>query len=94
MIPFGSGSFLVAMTELAQITPPVGFNLFVLQGMTGLSIGYVAWAAAPFFIMMVVGVVIITAFFRRSRFGCPGFCWAKAPPNRALKTALLAQTLR
>ena len=54
--PIWFGVFLVAMTELAQITPPVGFNLFVLQGMTGLSIGYVAWAAAPFFILMVIGV--------------------------------------
>ncbi len=60
--PIWFGVFLVAMTELAQITPPVGFNLFVLQGMTGLSIGYVAWAAAPFFVLMVVGVIIITFF--------------------------------
>ena len=37
-------------------------NLFVLQGMTGHSIGKVAWAAAPFFLMMVIGVVIITIF--------------------------------
>ena len=60
--PIWFGVFLVAMTELAQITPPVGFNLFVLQGMTGRSIGYVAWAAAPFFVMMVIGVMIITLF--------------------------------
>jgi len=60
--PIWFGVFLVAMTELAQITPPVGFNLFVLQGMTGYSIGYVAWAAAPFFVLMVIGVVIITLF--------------------------------
>jgi tripartite ATP-independent transporter DctM subunit len=60
--PIWFGVFLVAMTELAQITPPVGFNLFVLQGMTGHSIGYVAWAAAPFFILMVIGVAIITLF--------------------------------
>jgi len=60
--PIWFGVFLVAMTELAQITPPVGFNLFVLQGMTGRSIGYVAWAAAPFFVMMVIGVIIITIF--------------------------------
>ena len=60
--PIWFGVFLVAMTELAQITPPVGFNLFVIQGMTGHSIGKVAWAAAPFFLMMVVGVVIITLF--------------------------------
>jgi tripartite ATP-independent transporter DctM subunit len=60
--PIWFGVFLVAMTELAQITPPVGFNLFVIQGLTGYSIGYVAYAAAPFFVMMVVGVVIITVF--------------------------------
>jgi len=60
--PIWFGVFLVAMTELAQITPPVGFNLFVLQGMTGYSIGKVAVAAAPFFFLMVIGVVIITIF--------------------------------
>jgi tripartite ATP-independent transporter DctM subunit len=60
--PIWFGVFLVAMTELAQITPPVGFNLFVLQGLTGYSIGYVALAAAPFFVMMVIGVAIITFF--------------------------------
>ena len=60
--PIWFGVFLVAMTELAQITPPVGFNLFVIQGLTGYSIGYVAYAAVPFFVMMVIGVVIITAF--------------------------------
>lgn len=60
--PIWFGVFLVAMTELAQITPPVGFNLFVLQGMTGHSIGKVAYAAAPFFILMLIGVVLITLF--------------------------------
>jgi tripartite ATP-independent transporter DctM subunit len=60
--PIWFGVFLVAMTELAQITPPVGFNLFVIQGLTGYSIGYVAYAAAPFFVMMVIGVMIITFF--------------------------------
>jgi C4-dicarboxylate transporter DctM subunit len=60
--PIWFGVFLVAMTELAQITPPVGFNLFVLQGLTGYSIGYVALVAAPFFVMMVIGVAIITFF--------------------------------
>jgi tripartite ATP-independent transporter DctM subunit len=60
--PIWFGVFLVAMTELAQITPPVGFNLFVLQGLTGNSIGYVAWVAAPFFVLMVIGVSIITFF--------------------------------
>jgi C4-dicarboxylate transporter, DctM subunit len=60
--PIWFGVFLVAMTELAQVTPPVGFNLFVIQGLTGYSIGYVAYAAAPFFVMMAIGVVIITFF--------------------------------
>lgn len=60
--PIWFGVFLVAMTELAQITPPVGFNLFVLQGITGLSIGRVAKAALPFFILMLVGVLLITIF--------------------------------
>jgi len=60
--PIWFGVFLVAMTELAQITPPVGFNLFVLQGLTGYSIGYIALVAAPFFVMMVIGVAIITFF--------------------------------
>jgi len=60
--PIWFGVFLVAMTELAQITPPVGFNLFVLQGMTGHSIGKIAVSAAPFFFLMVIGVVIVTLF--------------------------------
>ena len=60
--PIWFGVFLVAMTELAQITPPVGFNLFVLQGMTGHSIGKVALAASPFFFLMAIGVAIITIF--------------------------------
>ena len=69
--PIWFGVFLVAMTELAQITPPVGFNLFVIQGITGFSIGYVAYAAAPFFLLMVIGVVIIT-FFPQIALWLPG----------------------
>ena len=60
--PIWFGVFLVAMTELAQITPPIGFNLFVLQGMTNQPIGKVALSAMPFFLLMVVGVFIITLF--------------------------------
>jgi tripartite ATP-independent transporter DctM subunit len=60
--PIWFGVFLVAMTELAQITPPIGFNLFVLQGLTKEPIGKVAIAAAPFFLLMVLGVMIITMF--------------------------------
>jgi TRAP-type C4-dicarboxylate transport system permease large subunit len=48
--------------EIAQITPPVGFNLFVLQTMTGRDINYVARASLPFFFMMLISIVLITAF--------------------------------
>ena len=56
------GIFLVITAEMAQITPPVGFNLFVLQSFTGKSIFEVAWAAIPFFILLLTGVVVITLF--------------------------------
>jgi TRAP-type C4-dicarboxylate transport system permease large subunit len=44
---------------MAQITPPVGFNLFVLQGMTPHQINYIARAAFPYFVMMTVAVLLI-----------------------------------
>jgi TRAP-type C4-dicarboxylate transport system permease large subunit len=47
---------------MAQITPPVGFNLFVLQGMTGRDILQVTAASMPFFFLMILGIAIITAF--------------------------------
>jgi TRAP-type C4-dicarboxylate transport system permease large subunit len=56
------GIFIVVVVEMAQITPPIGFNLFVLQGMTGHEISYIAWTALPFFLLMVVMVVILVAF--------------------------------
>jgi tripartite ATP-independent transporter DctM subunit len=56
------GIFIVLVVEMAQITPPVGFNLFVLQGMTGKNIFYVAKAAFPFFLIMILAVVLITVF--------------------------------
>jgi C4-dicarboxylate transporter DctM subunit len=56
------GIFIVLVVEMAQITPPVGFNLFVLQGMTGKDIFYVAKAAFPFFLIMILAVVLITIF--------------------------------
>ncbi len=55
------GVFLVITIELGLVTPPVGFNLFVLQGMTGLPIGRIARAAFPFFLLMVVAALIIIA---------------------------------
>ncbi|UOM36480.1 TRAP transporter large permease [Acuticoccus sp. I52.16.1] len=54
------GIFCVIVVEAAQITPPVGFNLFVLQGMSGRDIWHITKAAAPFFFLMMLGLVIIT----------------------------------
>ncbi len=56
------GIFIVLVVEMAQITPPVGFNLFVIQGLTGENILTVAKAALPFFFLLLAGVVIITVF--------------------------------
>lgn len=56
------GIYLVIVVEMSQITPPVGFNLFVLQGMTGRNILSIAWAALPFFFLMMLGVVLIWLF--------------------------------
>ncbi|MCW4150985.1 TRAP transporter large permease subunit [Halomonas sp. 18H] len=60
--PLWFGIFLVIMVELGQITPPVGFNLFVLQGLTGESISRVAIAAAPFFVLMCLAALIISVW--------------------------------
>ncbi len=54
------GIFTVIVVEMAQITPPVGFNLFVLQSMTGRDILQVTRAAMPFFFLMLLSIVIIT----------------------------------
>ena len=56
------GIFVVLVVEMAQITPPVGFNLFVLQGLTGKNMFYVAKAALPFFVLMAVAVALIWVF--------------------------------
>ena len=56
------GIFTVIVVEMAQITPPVGFNLFVLQGMTGRDILKVTKAALPFFFLMLLSIVIIVIF--------------------------------
>ncbi len=56
------GIFTVLVVEMAQITPPVGFNLFVLQSLTGRDILQVTRASMPFFFLMLLGIVIITAF--------------------------------
>jgi len=60
--PLWFGIYVVIVVEMAQITPPVGFNLFVLQGMTGRDILQVTAASMPFFFLMILGIAIITAF--------------------------------
>jgi TRAP-type C4-dicarboxylate transport system permease large subunit len=56
------GIFLVLIVEMAEVSPPVGFNLFVLQTMSGWDSNTVALAALPFFFLLVAAVAIITAF--------------------------------
>ncbi len=56
------GIFIVVVVEMAQITPPIGFNLFVLQGMTNHQMNYIAKAAFPMFAIMVLMVFILIAF--------------------------------
>jgi TRAP-type C4-dicarboxylate transport system permease large subunit len=56
------GIYVVIVVEMAQITPPVGFNLFVLQSMTGRDILRITRASIPFFVLMIGGIVLITAF--------------------------------
>lgn len=56
------GIFIVLVVEMAQITPPVGFNLFVLQGMTGRNIFWIAKVSMPFFFLMAVAVALIVMF--------------------------------
>ena len=56
------GIFIVLLVEIAEVTPPVGFNLFVLQNLTGKDSNVIARAAIPFFVCMVVCIALITLF--------------------------------
>jgi len=56
------GIFIVLLVEIAEVTPPLGFNLFVLQTMSGRDSNYVAYASIPFFAMMVLCIALITIF--------------------------------
>jgi len=56
------GIFLVLVVEMSQITPPVGFNLFVIQSLTGKNIFYIAKCAMPFFFMIALAIVIVTIY--------------------------------
>ena len=57
--PIWFGIFIVFVVEMAQITPPVGFNLFVLQGMTGKQLPYIARVSMPMFALMMGAVLLI-----------------------------------
>ncbi|MFH1804277.1 MAG: TRAP transporter large permease subunit [Pseudomonadota bacterium] len=56
------GIYVVLVVEMSQITPPVGFNLFVLQGLTGKNLFSIAWASLPFFFLLLLAVLMITVF--------------------------------
>ncbi|MGI9401799.1 MAG: TRAP transporter large permease [Rhizobiaceae bacterium] len=56
------GIFIVVVVEMAQITPPIGFNLFVLQGMTDHEMSFIARAAIPMFLIMVLMVFVLIMF--------------------------------
>jgi len=71
------GIFIVLLVEIAQITPPVGFNLFVMQTMTGREQTEVARASLPFFGMLVVTVVLCTLFPETLVTGLPEWLLAR-----------------
>ena len=56
------GIFVILLVEIAEVTPPVGFNLFVLQNMTGKDSNTIAVAAIPFFFCLVLCIILITVF--------------------------------
>ncbi|EET48264.1 TRAP transporter large permease [Thalassobium sp. R2A62] len=60
--PIWFGIFIVVVVEMAQVTPPIGFNLFVLQGMTRHEIGYISKVALPMVALMLVMIVLLVAF--------------------------------
>jgi tripartite ATP-independent transporter DctM subunit len=60
--PLWFGIFLVFMVELSQITPPVGFSLFVIQSISDEKISYILKATFPFFIIMILIVMVVTIF--------------------------------
>ena len=53
------GIYLMVVVEMAQITPPIGFNLFVLQGMTNHDMGFIARSALPLFLIMILAVGLL-----------------------------------
>jgi len=62
--PIWFGIFLIIVIEMAELSPPVGFNLFVLQNMTGRDVFTIGWMSLPFFLMMIVTIVLLTIWPR------------------------------
>ncbi len=60
--PLWFGIFVVVAVEISQITPPIGFNLFVIQSQTGEGIGAIARAALPFFCLLLVFAILLAIF--------------------------------
>ena len=60
--PIWFGIFLIIVIEMAELSPPVGFNLFVLQNMTGRDVFTIGWMSLPFFLMMVITIVLLTTW--------------------------------
>lgn len=60
--PIWFGIFIVLVVEMAQITPPVGFNLFVLQGMTGRELSWIAKVTLPMFLLMCAAITLVYTF--------------------------------
>ena len=60
--PIWFGIFVVVAVEISQITPPIGFNLFVIQSQTGESIGTIARAALPFFFILLAFALLLALF--------------------------------
>lgn len=60
--PIWFGIFVILVIEMGLITPPVGFNLFVLRGVTGLPIGQIATGALPFFFLMILATILLVLF--------------------------------
>ena len=84
--PLWFGIFIVLVVEMAQITPPVGFNLFVLQGMTRREIGWIARVTLPFFLLMVAAVGLIYAVPADRHLRCPRRCAAERAARAGAST--------
>jgi tripartite ATP-independent transporter DctM subunit len=80
------GIFIVLLVEIAELTPPLGFNLFVLQTMSGRDSNYVAWASLPFFGLMVLAIALITVFSRHRDLASRG---RPAPVARSARVGCL-----